>query len=190
MKRYALPAATVLIAAALVGLLAYGLSAKATSRTLDDALARSACAPTAATCNGRPPAPDGQLSQLDGSGRTSLAAYRGKVVVLNFWASWCDPCKAEAPMLQSAQAALARHGATVLGVTDLDAAPDSRAFVASYRLTYPELRDPDGSFAHRYGTIQLPETFVIDRRGRVAAISRGEVSQAFVNRAVALAGAS
>ena len=180
MKRMVLPIVVVAIAAGLVGLLAYGLATKSSSRTLDNAVAQGE----------RPAAPDGTLTNLSGGGTTSLAAYRGRVVVLNFWASWCEPCKAEAPLLQSTQAQLAGHGGTVLGVTDLDAAPDSRAFVASEHLTYPETRDPDGSFAHRYGTVQLPETFVIDRAGHVAAISRGEVNQAFLNRAVALAAGS
>jgi cytochrome c biogenesis protein CcmG/thiol:disulfide interchange protein DsbE len=179
-KRYTVPAAVAVAAAALVGLLAYGLASKANNRTLDEAVAHGQ----------RPLAPGGKLADLDGGGRTSLAAYRGRVVVLNFWASWCDPCKAEAPLLQSAQATLLKHDATVLGVTDLDAAPDSRAFVAKNRLTYPETRDPDGSFVQRYGTVQLPETFVIDRQGHVAAIRRGQVTQTFINRAVALAEAS
>jgi cytochrome c biogenesis protein CcmG/thiol:disulfide interchange protein DsbE len=180
MRRFALPTAIVVVAAALVGLLVYGLAQKATSRTLDDAVAHRL----------RPPAPVATLPLLSGSGRQSLIAYRGKVVVLNFWASWCDPCKAEAPMLESAQRQLLAHRATVLGVTDLDLAPDSRSFVARYGLTYPNLRDVDGNLSHSYGTNQLPETFVIDRQGRVAAISRGEVDQPFLNRAVALAEAS
>ncbi len=176
-KRLVLPATVAIVSAALIGLLAFGLTTKSASRTLDDAVAHGL----------RPVAPDAALPQLTGPGRTSLASFRGKVVVLNFWASWCDPCKAEAPLLESAQRQLAAHGGTVLGVTDLDAAPDSRAFVSSYHLTYPELRDPDGSFAHRYGTLQLPETFVIDRQGRIAQISRGEVNRNFLNAAVVLA---
>jgi cytochrome c biogenesis protein CcmG/thiol:disulfide interchange protein DsbE len=177
MRRLALPAAIVVAAAALVGLLVYGLAQKSTSRTLDDAVAHDL----------RPAAPVATLPLLSGSGHQSLTAYRGQVVVLNFWASWCDPCKAEAPMLESAQRQLLEHRGTVLGVTDLDVASDSRSFVARYRLTYPNLRDLDGSLSHSYGTNQLPETFVIDRHGRVAAISRGEVDQRFLNRAVALA---
>jgi len=108
-------------------------------------------------------------------------------VVLNFWASWCEPCQVEAPLLQRAQARLQRAGATVLGVTYLDATPDSRSFVRRFRLTYPNLRDNNGAFAHSYGTDQLPETFVIDRRGDIAAISRGEIGQPFIDRAIALA---
>jgi peroxiredoxin len=78
----------------------------------------------------------------------------------------------------------------VLGVTYLDASPDSRSFVRRYHLTYPNLRDNNGAFAHSYGTDQLPESFVIDRDGHIVAISRGELNQAFLNRAIALAQAS
>jgi cytochrome c biogenesis protein CcmG/thiol:disulfide interchange protein DsbE len=72
-------------------------------------------------------------------------------------------------------------------VTYLDASPDSRSFVRRYHITYPNLRDSEGTFSHSYGTNQLPETFVIDRRGRIVAISRGEIDQAFLNRALATA---
>ena len=78
----------------------------------------------------------------------------------------------------------------MLGVTYLDASPDSESFVRRYHLTYPSLRDNTGSFAHSYGTDQLPESFVIDRQGRIVAISRGEIEQAFVNHALALAESS
>ena len=107
--------------------------------------------------------------------------------MLNFWASWCEPCQIEAPLLERAQSQLERHDATVLGVTYLDASPDSLSFVRRYHLTYPNLRDNAGTFAHSYGTDQLPESFVIDRQGHVVAISRGEIDQAFLTRAVALA---
>ena len=108
-------------------------------------------------------------------------------MVLNFWASWCEPCQTEAPLLERAQRQLARHGGTVLGVTYLDASPDSQGFVKRFHLTYPNLRDNRGSFAHAYGTNQLPESFIIDRQGRVVAISRGEIGQPFLNRALSLA---
>jgi cytochrome c biogenesis protein CcmG/thiol:disulfide interchange protein DsbE len=109
------------------------------------------------------------------------------VVVLNFWASWCEPCRAEAPLLRRAQQTLRAHRATVLGVSYLDASPDSEAFVRRYHLSYPELRDTDGEFAHAYGTNQLPESFIVDRFGHIVAISRGEIGEPFVRRAIALA---
>jgi cytochrome c biogenesis protein CcmG/thiol:disulfide interchange protein DsbE len=174
-----LPILSSLAGACLVGLLIYGVTAKSASRTLDERVAHDE----------RPRAPDAgrALPILDGHGQSSLAALRGKVVVLNFWASWCEPCQAEAPLLERAQSALARSGGTVLGVTYLDASPDSRSFVRHYRLSYPNLRDNTGAFAHSYGTDQLPESFVIDRDGHIAAISRGELDQRFLDRAIALA---
>jgi cytochrome c biogenesis protein CcmG/thiol:disulfide interchange protein DsbE len=167
---------------ALVGLLVYGVSTQSASRTLDDAVARGL----------RPRAPSATytLPLLPGGTRKSLAAYRGEVVVLNFWASWCEPCQEEAPRLERLQGELERHNGTVLGITYKDASPDSESFVKRYRITYPNLRDASGEFAHSYGTNELPESFVIDREGHVFAVSRGEASEAFLKRAVALAEAS
>ncbi len=179
MTRRLLPILAALGGACLVALLVYGISTQSPSRTLDQRVAEGR----------QPVAPDAsnRLPELTGSGASSLAALRGKVVLLNFWASWCAPCEAEAPLLEHAQATLQRHDATVLGVTYLDLSPDARSFVTSNHITYPNLRDTTGSFAHSYGTDQLPETFVIDRRGRIVSISRGEIESGFVNRAIALA---
>jgi cytochrome c biogenesis protein CcmG/thiol:disulfide interchange protein DsbE len=171
------PGLAVVAAVALMGLLVYGVASRTDSHTLDNAVASG----------GRPVAPDRSLPMLAGSGQRTLADYRGRVVIVNFWASWCDPCRAEAPLLQRAQPTLAAHNATVLGITYRDTTPDSKDFVRQYHLTYPSLRDVDGKLADAYGTKALPETFVVDRQGRIAAISRGEVDQAFINRAVALA---
>jgi cytochrome c biogenesis protein CcmG/thiol:disulfide interchange protein DsbE len=178
-KRRLLPIFASLAGACLIGLLIYGVTAKSASRTLDDRVAHGE----------RPTAPDATraLPILDGHGTSSLATLKGKVVVLNFWASWCEPCQVEAPLLERAQARLQRAGGTVLGVTYLDATPDSQSFVKRFHLTYPNLRDNDGAFAHAYGTDQLPESFVIDRDGGIVAISRGEIGQSFLDRAIALA---
>jgi cytochrome c biogenesis protein CcmG/thiol:disulfide interchange protein DsbE len=182
MKRAGVPILVSIVGAALLGLLIYGVTHQAASRTLDEAVAHKQ----------RPLAPDQThvLPTLIGHGTGSLAAYRGQVVVLNFWASWCQPCQAEAPLLESAQQQLLRHHATVLGVTYKDASPDSLAFVRHYHLNYPNLRDASGDFAGSYGTDQLPETFVIDRHGRVTAISRGEIEKPFLDRAIQLAESS
>jgi cytochrome c biogenesis protein CcmG/thiol:disulfide interchange protein DsbE len=181
-KRRLLPILASLGGACLVGLLVYGVSAQSASRTLDELVATGK----------RPAAPDATLSlpRLGGAGHSSLAALRGKVVLLNFWASWCEPCQVEAPLLQRAQSGLERQGATVLGVTYEDASPDSQRFVRHYRLTYPNLRDNNGAFAHSYGTDQLPESFILDRRGDVVAVRRGEIGQSFIDRAFALAAGS
>jgi cytochrome c biogenesis protein CcmG/thiol:disulfide interchange protein DsbE len=179
MRRRVLPIVASLAGASLVALLLYGVSTQAANRTLDELVARGQ----------HPPAPDATraLPVLGSGAQSTLAAFKGKVVVLNFWASWCGPCQLEAPLLEHAEDSLEKHGATVLGVTYQDASPDSEGFVRRYHVTYPVLRDTTGEFAHSYGTRQVPESFIINRDGRIVAISRGEIEQGFVNQAVALA---
>lgn len=177
-----MPILASLAGAALIALLLYGVSTQSSNRTLDEQVQR----------NAYPAAPDAtrELPVLGASTRRTLASLRGKVVVLNFWASWCEPCQTEAPLLEHAQGELERHGATVLGITYQDNSPDSEGFVRRYHLTYPVLRDTTSEFAGSYGTHQVPESFIINRKGRVVAISRGEIEQGFVNRALALARSS
>ena len=179
MRRRALPILVSLAGACLIGLLVYGVTTQAVSRTLDERVLRGE-APVA-------PDADRVLPRLAAAGTGSLASMRGKVVVLNFWASWCAPCQIEAPLLESAQSRLLAHNATVLGVTYKDASNDSEGFVRQFHITYPSLRDGEGAFAKEYGTDQLPETFIIDRQGRVVKIARGEIDQTFLDRAIALA---
>jgi cytochrome c biogenesis protein CcmG, thiol:disulfide interchange protein DsbE len=181
-RRRLLPIFVSILGACLIGLLIYGISHQAASRTLDEAVAHGQ----------HPAAPDAadSLPGLSGARPASLASFDGKVVVLNFWASWCEPCQVEAPLLERAQSKLVHHDATVLGVSYLDASPDSEGFVRQYHLTYPNLRDDNGNFAHSYGTDQLPESFVIDRHGHIVAISRGEIDQTFLDHAIALAESS
>ena len=176
MKRSALPLVVAVLAAALVGLLVYGVVARRDDTTLDSAVKKGQlpAAPGAAVA----------LPTLDGSSTQSLAALRGKVVVLNFWASWCGPCESEAPVLERAQRQLASSGGTVLGVTYKDDAGASRDFMRKYKLTYPSLRDDRLDLAPKYGTTKLPETFILDKRGRVVALSRGQVSSDFLQHAI------
>jgi len=159
-----------------VSLLVYGVVARRDDTSLDSAVKK-----------GQLPAAPGSgvaLPTLDGSSRQSLAALRGKVVVLNFWASWCPPCEDEAPVLERVQRKLQPSGGTVLGVTYKDDAASSRDFMRKHKLSYPSLRDDRLDLAPKYGTTKLPETFVLDKRGRVVAMSRGEVSQDFLTRAI------
>jgi cytochrome c biogenesis protein CcmG, thiol:disulfide interchange protein DsbE len=176
------PIFVTLAGACLIGLLVYGVTNQAASRTLDEALAHGQHPAAPEATHTMPALSGGAVSAGD-----SLAAYRGKIVVLNFWASWCVPCQDEAPLLERAQSRLQQHDGTVLGVTYLDASTDSRGFVREHHITYPNLRDTTGEFAHAYGTDQLPESFVIDRTGDIVAISRGEIDQAFLNKAIGLA---
>jgi cytochrome c biogenesis protein CcmG/thiol:disulfide interchange protein DsbE len=177
-KRSAVPTVVLVAAAALVALLVYGVVQRGDNRTLDDAVKQGR----------RPAAPDVSraLPVLGADGaRKALADYKGKVVVLNFWASWCPPCNDEAPLLEHAQRRLAADGAgTVLGATYNDTPAKSLAFVRKYGLTFPNVRDVGTNLAHAYGTRDLPETFVIDGAGKVVAISRGAIDKAFLDRAI------
>jgi cytochrome c biogenesis protein CcmG, thiol:disulfide interchange protein DsbE len=178
-KRRLGPAVVVVAALAVVGLFIFGLTDQGASRALDNAVASGH----------RPLAPDRTLPMLGSPGSRSLADYRGKVVVLNFWASWCAPCAAESPILETAERQLVADGeGTVLGVTYKDFTNDSLAFIRSHGLTYPSLRDSSGALANAFGTEALPETFVLDRDSRVVAISRGEITQqSFLTEAIAKA---
>jgi cytochrome c biogenesis protein CcmG/thiol:disulfide interchange protein DsbE len=178
-RRAAFPVVAAVFAAALVALLAFGLTRNGDGG-LDAAVARG----------DRPQAPTVALPVLGSSVRRSLRSFRGKVVVLNVFASWCAPCKTEAPMLAGAQADLARRGATVVGVTYDDTEPDALAFVHRYGLRYPVLRDVDQTVGKDLSVKGVPETFVLDRQGRIAALRRGPVTRAFVDDAVRKASAS
>lgn len=158
----------VLAVLAVLGLLVFGLLSKGSSGV---ALGE--------------PAPSGSLPQLEGAGAGSLADYRGQWVLVNFWASWCVPCRAEAPELERFQR---RHGGprfTVLGIDSRDLSGDGRDFVRRYRLSYPQLRDGDGEMAHEYGTTGVPENFLIAPDGKVRLLVRGPIDAEYLDRYVA-----
>jgi cytochrome c biogenesis protein CcmG/thiol:disulfide interchange protein DsbE len=154
--------------AAFVGLLAYGLLSKGGSSL---AIGQTA--------------PDKELQHLNGPDEGDIADYRGHWVLLNFWASWCEPCKAEAPELERFYRRHGREGFVILGINLDDAADDARAFVDRYGLSYPQLRDGDGSERRdAYGMTGFPESFLVDPAGDVALIRRGPVDAAYLDGAV------
>ena len=160
-----------LAAAALVGLLAYGVFSKGDDRTLDDALASGK----------RPAAPTMALPLLGKKGHGSLADYKGKVVVLNVWASWCDPCREEMPLLQRLHENISVQGGVVLGVDTQDASGNALDFLKKTKATFPSLRDRDRSYGRELGVTGYPETFLMDRDGKVAALKRGPVTQEWLD---------
>jgi cytochrome c biogenesis protein CcmG, thiol:disulfide interchange protein DsbE len=160
-------------AALLVGLLAYGLTTTGTDTTLDAAMA--------AGKRVDPPA-SGALPVLGEEGRArSLADYRGKVVLLNVWASWCEPCRDELPLIQKAHKRLSARGGTVLGIDVKENTGAALAAVEEYGLSFPNLRDRDGSFVRAWGQTGYPESYVLDRQGRVAAVRRLPVTQKWLD---------
>jgi cytochrome c biogenesis protein CcmG/thiol:disulfide interchange protein DsbE len=112
-------------------------------------------------------APDFTLPRLDRAGDLQLAALRGKSVVLNFWASWCVPCKEEAPRLQAGSRRWAADGVVVVGIDSQDFRGDARRFARRYGVTYPIVHDGPGKTGESYGVTGFPETFFIDRRGKL-----------------------
>ncbi len=159
---------------ALVGLLAYGLSSKSTDDSIDSQLAKGV----------HPAAPTPALPVLGGSGKQSLVDYRGKVVLLNYWASWCDPCRTEAPLLERWQKVMVARGGTILGVDSNDVSGDAEKFVGDHGLTYPSLRDGDGHTQGKLGITGMPESFLVDRQGHIVATRRYAVDDTFMRTKV------
>jgi peroxiredoxin len=123
-----------------------------------------------------PPAPGFSLPRLDGDGRVALSSYRDKVVVLNFWASWCIPCKREAERFQEVWEQHRGKGVVVLGVDTLDFDGDGRRFVERYGVTYPNVHDGKGVVFGDYGGVPLPKTFFI-RDGKIVGYIFGEARE-------------
>jgi cytochrome c biogenesis protein CcmG/thiol:disulfide interchange protein DsbE len=112
------------------------------------------------------PAPELRLPSIAGGSDLDLASYRGKVVVLNFWASWCVECKLEAKTLRDA-AARWRGKAVVIGIDTKDLSSAARRYIAHYGVNYGVVRDVDGSESDQWGVTGYPETFFVDRSGNV-----------------------
>ncbi|MEX1173210.1 MAG: redoxin domain-containing protein [Chloroflexota bacterium] len=129
------------------------------------------------------PAPDFRLEDLDGR-PTTLSDLLGRPVVVNFWASWCIPCRDEAPLLADAQRRYAASGLRVLGVVFQDDAGSARAFMERFALRYPGLLDPGGRTAIDYGVLGIPMTFMIGRDGTIRRVFLGPMAVDVLRSAV------
>ena len=151
-----------------IGLLAYGVLSKGT--------------PSLAAGE---TVPDKPLPKLDGAGTASLDQYRGRWVLVNVWASYCPPCRDEAPTLESFYKRFGGKRFTVLGVDYKDNTEDGLGFVKRYGLTYPQVRDIDGDYAQgELGTTGYPESFHVDPSGRLVVHVPGPVTEKYLETSV------
>jgi thiol-disulfide isomerase/thioredoxin len=160
------PLLALVAAVAFVGLLGYGLIAN-----------------NGAEISVGEPAPDAAVERLDGSGTAELADFRGQWVLLNFWASWCDPCRTESPAIEK-WAGEHQGEVKVVGMNTEDLTDDAQDFVDEYHLSWEMLRDGDGERKDAYGIFALPESFLIDPDGNLALIQRGAVDDEFLQTQV------
>ena len=183
--------AAILAAAAFLALLGYGLFTKDADTTIDDSLADARAIPAPGFTldvlqRGADPG-NPVLARALADGRLSLRELRGSPVVLNFWASWCIPCRDEAPDLERTWQAQRARGAVVLGLDQQDITDDARDFAKEFRLTYPMVREGGDATARRYGTTGIPETYFISARGEVVGHVIGAVSPAQLRDGLAAA---
>ncbi len=153
----------ILAVLAVVGLLAFGLINKGSAKiAVGD------------------PAPDRTLPSLGGAEDGSIRDYRGKWVLVNLWASWCIPCREEAPALQRFYERNRGRDTTVLGINVQDNEGDAVAFLREHPTSYPQLRSVGDERSDAFGSTGVPENFLVDPRGRLALIWRGPVDDRFL----------
>jgi cytochrome c biogenesis protein CcmG/thiol:disulfide interchange protein DsbE len=152
---------------AVLGLLGFGLLSKGkTSLAVGD------------------PVPDRELPALDGRGEGEIADYRGHWVLVNLWASWCVPCRREAPLLDRFARRYRSDNVRVLGIDVQDNSDDARAFLREYGVAYPQLRSVGAERSEAFGSTGVPENFLVDPQGKLAFIWRGPVDEQILEHQV------
>lgn len=122
------------------------------------------------------PAPALAGDDLDGE-PVALADFRGDVVVVNFWATWCVPCRDEQPALERIRRAYQGQGVEFLGVDERDGLAEARAWIEEFDVTYPSIQDPSGSWADDFELFGYPDTFVIDASGTIRWAVYGQIGE-------------
>jgi cytochrome c biogenesis protein CcmG/thiol:disulfide interchange protein DsbE len=153
--RLAAQALSVLLVAGLLGLLVWKVSHQVGRTTIASEVHKGT----------HPQLPSFALPQLGSGGELASASLGGKAGVINFWASWCIPCREEAPLFEAAS----RRGVNVLGIDHQDFAGDARGFMRRYAMTYPNIVDKGDKLYSRFGLTGVPETFCFNRAGKVVA---------------------
>ena len=179
-----IPVIAALVTAAIVALLVYGVAAKSPNRSIDDGIAsnRPARVPNFSLPPLAPPIPLAKGRGVDRfraaarDGMVSMTELRGTPVVLNIWASWCDPCQKEAPTLRRAWAAARGQGVLFLGLDTQDTVLDAQAFTEGFKLTYPSVRDKARDVLTKFGATGIPETYFVAADGLVVAHVPGVIS--------------
>lgn len=185
--------AGLLLATGFMVLLVYGVLSNAPDTTIGDALASGdpPLAPGFSLApfeNGRlPERLEGAWERAARDGSVDFQELGGTPVVLNVWASWCVPCREEAPMLERSWQRAQRQGVLFLGLNQQDVTRDARDFITEFGLTFPHVRDPTNEASRRWGVIGIPETFFIDARGRIVGHVLGVVTSKQLRAGVAAA---
>jgi cytochrome c biogenesis protein CcmG, thiol:disulfide interchange protein DsbE len=152
---------------AVIGLLGYGLLSKGTAKIEVGERV-----------------PDRSLPVLDGEGEGKIADYRGEWVLVNLWASWCPPCRDEAPDLERWWRAHRNENVTVLGINVQDNSEDALDFLDEFDSTYPQLRSVGDERSEAFGSTGVPENFLVDPKGRLVLIERGPVDETYLEENV------
>ena len=128
--------------------------------------------------------PATELPTLEGDGTGSLADHRGKWVLVNIWASWCTPCRDEAPALQDFYERNRKRGVVTLGIDTQDTTRDGAEFVEEFGLTYPHLHDGSGDYADELGATGVPESFLVDPQGKLVLRRAGPVTDEYLREQI------
>ncbi|MCS6909216.1 MAG: redoxin domain-containing protein [Anaerolineales bacterium] len=171
------------------GLIFFGLPALNALRVASQATAQTPAGPLAPAPVVGAPAPDFVLTDLEGR-QVRLSDFKGQVVLLNFWATWCSPCQAEMPAIEDRYATFKSQGLVVLGINQDEDTKTVQAFVERLGLTFTILLDPGAVVGELYRARGLPTTFIVDRDGKIIVQKVGFMSDRQLDQYLSQAGLS